>query len=123
MLSIRDAFRMLESFKGDPHLVVRAFSTLILNAIQAMPRGGTLTISAKAFEGSVAIRVSDTGIGIPAAMRDKVFSPLTMGQAKGTGLGLGVVKRIVMAHGRTIGFESEGGRGTTFIVTLPQTAE
>ncbi|MGZ4942355.1 MAG: ATP-binding protein, partial [Halobacteriota archaeon] len=59
-------------------------------------------------------------VGIPADMRDKVFSPLTTGKAKGTGLGLAVVKRIVDAHGGTITFKSEEGNGTTFTVTLPQ---
>ncbi|MGZ4894258.1 MAG: ATP-binding protein, partial [Halobacteriota archaeon] len=75
----------------------------------------------EAFDDSIAISVSDTGVGIPADMRDKIFSPLTTGKAKGTGLGLAVVKRIVEAHNGTISFESTEGKGTTFIVTLPQT--
>ncbi|MGZ4883251.1 MAG: PAS domain S-box protein [Halobacteriota archaeon] len=108
-------------FTADPHLMRRVFANLILNAVQAMPNGGVLTISAAADDGSVAIHVTDTGVGIPADMRDKVFSPLTTGKAKGTGLGLAVVKRIVDAHGGTIEFESEEGTGTAFTVTLPQT--
>ncbi|MGZ4942163.1 MAG: PAS domain S-box protein [Halobacteriota archaeon] len=111
------------TFVADTHLMLRVFSNLFLNAIQAMPQGGTLTISAKAADGSVAVHVSDTGVGIPADMRDKVFSPLTTGKAKGTGLGLAVVKRIVEAHNGTITFESEEGEGTTFTVTLPHTIE
>ncbi|MDD1720840.1 MAG: PAS domain S-box protein, partial [Euryarchaeota archaeon] len=111
------------TFVADPHLMLRVFSNLILNAIQAMPEGGTLTIGAESTEGSVAIRVTDTGVGIPADMRDKVFSPLTTGKAKGTGLGLAVVKRIVEAHNGTITFESEEGKGTTFTVKLPETAD
>ncbi|MGZ4920384.1 MAG: ATP-binding protein [Halobacteriota archaeon] len=74
-------------------------------------------------EGSVDITVSDTGAGVPVHMRDKIFSPLTTGKAKGTGLGLAVVKRIVEAHNGTITFESEEGKGTTFTITLPQAAE
>ncbi|MGZ4950716.1 MAG: PAS domain S-box protein [Halobacteriota archaeon] len=109
------------TFHADSHFMLRVFSNLILNAVQAMQHGGTLTISAEAFDDSVAIRVSDTGVGIPADMRDKIFSPLTTGKAKGTGLGLAVVKRIVEAHNGTISFESTEGKGTTFIVTLPQT--
>ena len=77
-----------------------------------MPDGGTLTVSASAEDGSVAIRVRDTGGGIPDELNDKLFKPLFTGKANGTGLGLAVVKRIVDAHGGTISFESvkEGGR-------------
>ena len=107
---------------ADPHLMHRVFANLILNAMQAMPEGGMLTISATADDRSVAIKVHDTGAGIPREMRDKLFSPLTTGKAKGTGLGLAVVKRIVEAHDGTIEFESEEGNGTTFTVTLPQTS-
>ncbi len=107
----------------DPHLVHRAFANLILNALQAMPEGGTLTINASASDHAVAISVRDTGVGIPEEMEDKLFSPLITGKAKGTGLGLAVVKRIVDAHGGTITFESQEGKGTTFTVTLPETSE
>ncbi|MGZ4946558.1 MAG: PAS domain S-box protein [Halobacteriota archaeon] len=107
---------------ADPHLMHRVFANLILNAIQAMPDGGTLTISAYASDHAVVINIRDTGIGIAEEMKDKLFTPLTTGKAKGTGLGLAVVKRIVEAHGGTIGFESLEGKGATFIVTLPQTA-
>ena len=62
------------------------------------------------------------GVGISDEMRDRLFSPLTTGKAKGTGLGLAVVKGIVDAHGGTITFESEKGTGTTFTVTLPRSA-
>ncbi|MFZ0926264.1 MAG: ATP-binding protein [Halobacteriota archaeon] len=104
---------------ADPHLMHRVFGNLILNAIQAMPDGGTLSVSASAQDGSVAIRVHDTGVGIPDELKDKLFRPLFTGKAKGTGLGLAVVKRIVDAHGGTISFESVKGRGTAFTITLP----
>lgn len=68
------------------------------------------------------ICIRDTGEGVPENMKDTLFSPLTTGKAKGTGLGLTVVKRIVEAHGGTIELEN-GGKGTTFAVTLPQTAD
>jgi signal transduction histidine kinase len=103
----------------DPHLMHRVFANLILNAMQAMPDGGKLSVSATADDGPVTISVSDTGVGIPDDMRDKLFSPLITGKAKGTGLGLAVVKRIVDAHGGTMTFESREGKGTTFSVTLP----
>ena len=107
---------------ADPHLMHRVFANLVLNAIQAMPDGGTLTISASRFDDSVAINVHDTGVGIPQEMRDKLFLPLSTGKAKGTGLGLAVVKRAVDAHRGTITFESGWGKGTTFTVTLPTTS-
>ncbi len=104
---------------ADPHLMRRVFANLVLNAIQAMPEGGTLTITASRFDDSVAINVHDTGVGIPEEMKGKLFLPLATGKAKGTGLGLAVVKRVVDAHGGTIGFESEEEKGTTFTVKLP----
>jgi PAS domain S-box-containing protein len=103
----------------EPHLMHRVFSNLVLNAIQAMPDGGELSVSASLEDETVAISVSDTGVGIPEEMRDKLFSPLMTRKAKGTGLGLAVVKRIVDAHGGTIQFNSERGNGTTFTITLP----
>ncbi|MFZ0925829.1 MAG: PAS domain S-box protein [Halobacteriota archaeon] len=104
---------------ADPHLMHRVFANLVLNAIQAMPEGGTLTISASRFDDSVAISVHDTGVGIPEEMKGKLFMPLSTGKAKGTGLGLAVVKRVVDAHSGTVTFESSEGKGTTFTVTLP----
>ncbi len=107
------------AIEADRHLMHRVFSNIILNAIQAMPDGGTLSISAALEDGSVAVSISDTGIGIPDQMKDKLFSPLITGKAKGTGLGLAVVKRIIDAHRGTITFESQEGKGTTFTVKLP----
>ncbi len=103
----------------DPHLMQRALSNLIMNAVQAMPKGGELTIGATADDSAMLITIHDTGEGVPETMREALFSPLTTGKAKGTGLGLAVVKRIVEAHGGTITFESEEGEGTAFTVRLP----
>jgi len=107
--------------KADPHLLHRVLTNLILNAVQAMPSGGTVTVSAFTEDGSVAISVNDTGAGIPDDIKDKLFKPLFTGKAKGTGLGLAVVKRIVEAHEGQITVESEVGRGSTFTVALPRT--
>ncbi len=103
----------------DPHLTERMLANLILNAVQAMPEGGKLTIGAARRENTVAITVRDTGEGVSQQMRETLFSPLTTGKAKGTGLGLAVVKRIAEAHSGTIEFETEEGKGTAFIVTVP----
>ncbi len=104
----------------DQHLTQRVLSNLITNAVQAMPDGGNLTVSAAAEKGTITIAVHDTGDGIPVTMKETLFSPLTTGKAKGTGLGLAVVKRIIEAHNGTITFVSEEGKGTTFTVRLPQ---
>jgi len=103
----------------DPHLMHRVLANLILNALQAMPQGGTLAVTASVSHHAVEIRVQDTGAGIPEELKGKLFSPLITGKAKGTGLGLAVVKRIVDAHGGKIAFESKVGKGTTFTLRLP----
>ncbi len=107
----------------DSHLMQRALSNLVTNAIQAMPAGGELTIEASEGDGVMCMTVRDTGEGVADEMRETLFSPLATGKAKGTGLGLAVVKRIIEAHSGTIGFESEEGKGTTFIITLPCVAD
>ncbi|MDD1726081.1 MAG: PAS domain S-box protein, partial [Euryarchaeota archaeon] len=97
---------------ADPHFLHRVFANLILNAIQAMPGGGKLNVSAFSEDGAIAVCVSDTGTGIQEDFKDKLFKPLFTGKAKGTGLGLAVVKRIVEAHGGDIFVESEVGKGS-----------
>jgi signal transduction histidine kinase len=103
----------------DPRLMQRVFTNLILNAIQAMPEGGTLSINATALDGAVLFTVADTGVGIREDIKDKLFSPLFTDKAKGTGLGLAVCRRIVELHAGTIEVDSGEGHGARFIVTLP----
>jgi two-component system sensor histidine kinase HydH len=103
---------------ADPHFLYRVFANLILNAMQAMPGGGKLNVSAFS-DGAIAVCVSDTGTGIQEDFKEKLFKPLFTGKAKGTGLGLAVVKRIVEAHNGEIIVESEVGKGSTFTVKLP----
>ncbi len=107
----------------DRYLAQRMLSNLVINALQAMPEGGDLTIGASPEAGVVRLTIHDTGEGVPYGMRETLFSPLTTGKAKGTGLGLAVVKRIVEAHNGTITFTSEEENGTTFTVTLPRMDE
>jgi len=106
--------------KTDPTFMKRALTNLINNAIQAMPDGGELTLTAYEKEKSVAITVQDTGRGIPENVKPFIFKPLVTTKAKGQGLGLAVVKRLVEALGGQVGFESEEGKGTAFTIELPR---
>jgi PAS domain S-box-containing protein len=94
---------------------------LVMNAIHAMPEGGTLQIAAAPDEGMVKLTVADTGHGIPQEVIAKVFEPFftTKEFGKGTGLGLTVVKEIIEEHQGTIAVDSGPGKGTTFTIHLP----
>ena len=104
----------------DPTFVQRAITNLVNNAIQAMPKGGNLTVRGLSNNLDVIISVEDTGSGISEEVKAKLFTPMTTTKAKGQGLGLAVVKRLVEALNGTIDFESEVGKGTKFIIHLPK---
>lgn len=107
----------------DPGFIRRALTNLINNAIQAMPKGGKLTVTAFLIDNRVCIIVADTGDGIPDEVRDRMFKPLVTSKSKGQGLGLAVVKRLVDALDGRITFESEKGKGTEFFLELPPPTE
>lgn len=104
---------------GDPFLLTRVLENLINNAIQAMEKGGILTLKISRAKENVCIMISDTGVGIPPESLSKIFEPLYTTKPKGTGLGLAVTKRLVEAHGGTITLVNTSSEGTTFEVTLP----
>jgi PAS domain S-box-containing protein len=106
--------------KADPTFMKRALTNLFNNAIQAMPGGGELTVKAYENEKSIVIKVGDTGVGISDNVKPSIFKPLMSTKAKGQGLGLAVVKRLIEALGGQVSFESQEGKGTTFIIELPQ---
>jgi PAS domain S-box-containing protein len=108
---------------ADPTMIKRILANLITNALQAMPDGGKIVITAIKKGDEVHLSVQDTGQGIPDENRAKIFQPLFSTKAKGQGFGLAVVKRLVEAHNGTITFNSEVGKGTTFIVALPVAKE
>ena len=115
-IKISDALAVV----ADPHLLKRVFINLSTNAVQAMPKGGVLTIKAQpSSQGQVQIIVEDTGVGIPDDIKEKIFTPLFTTRAKGQGFGLAVCKRVMEAQGGTISFDSQVGKGTAFIVGLP----
>ncbi|MBI5817832.1 MAG: GAF domain-containing protein [Verrucomicrobia bacterium] len=99
--------------------IEQAALNLILNATQAMPRGGTLTITTQAREPGVCVNISDTGVGMTAEVRERLFDGFLTTKSAGTGLGLAVVRKIIDAHHGRIEVESSPGKGTTFRVFLP----
>ena len=108
--------------KADRGQLGQVLLNLSVNAADAMPDGGRLAIRTGSEGATVWLKVTDTGGGIPAAIREHIFEPFftTKGQGKGTGLGLSVVHGIVTQLGGTVAVESREGQGTTFTVTLPR---
>jgi PAS domain S-box-containing protein len=105
--------------KLDVHKMRRVFMNLIRNAFDAMPKGGTLTITSSRIGGSLHIAFKDTGEGMTRETLAKLWSPLFTTKAKGMGLGLAIIKRFVEAHEGSIDVESKPREGSTFTVTLP----
>ncbi|NLE01499.1 MAG: response regulator, partial [Fibrobacter sp.] len=112
--------------QGDPDYLKRIFQNLIGNARDAMPEGGSITVSCSPSRGDInneyaVIRVCDTGTGIPPELTEKIFDPFftTKKPGKGTGLGLALVRRIIMLHNGNIVVERSGYEGTVFRIELP----
>jgi len=111
--------------KGDSQRFRQVFWNLLINACQAMPQGGEITISATTFSRAgeetplCEIVIADTGLGISREYLDEIFSPFFTTKSGGTGLGLAIVYRIVEDHGGTIGVSSEAGKGSRFVIRLP----
>jgi signal transduction histidine kinase len=108
---------------ADPDLLRPVLLNLIRNAVQAMPEGGTLTLTIGSSGASVRVAIADTGVGIPPAAREEIFRPFYTTRTRGTGLGLAVARGLVTAMGGSLSVESEVGRGTTFTVELPAALE
>jgi len=107
------------TIQADPELLRRAVQNLILNAMDAMPAGGTLTIRTAGNNGGVRLTVSDTGTGLTPEECRRLFTPYYTTKQYGTGLGLAIVQSVVSDHGGRIAVESEPERGTTFVIDLP----
>jgi len=103
----------------DAGLLKQAFLNLVLNAIQAMPQGGVLTVESSLRDGAIEVKIKDTGSGISEESRKKLFSPFFTTKKNGTGLGLAITYRIVENHRGRIDVASEPGKGATFTVTIP----
>jgi nitrogen fixation/metabolism regulation signal transduction histidine kinase len=105
--------------QADPDLLHRAFSNLVLNSLDAMPGGGTLTVRTGQKDGSVRVEISDTGAGLTPEECERLFTPYYTTKRHGTGLGLAVVQSIVSDHQGKISVESTPGSGATFRIELP----
>ncbi len=109
------------SVMGDPGQMYQLLLNLCLNARDAMPGGGELSVSTRAFGDNLVITVSDTGTGIPPEIRDRIFEPFftTKSPDKGSGMGLAMVYGIARNHGGSVHLESKMGEGSSFHATLP----
>ncbi len=108
-----------EKIVADPELLRRVVNNLVSNAVQAMHKGGKLSINAHCEGKDVVVEVQDTGAGIPEDVKPRLFTPLFTTKSKRQGFGLAVVKRVTEAMNGTVSFESEAGKGTKFTVRLP----
>ena len=104
----------------DVQLLKRVLINLVTNAVQAMPDGGELDLTAQIYSGGhVSIAVADTGMGIPDSIKSQIFTPLFTTKPRGQGFGLAVCKRVIEAHGGAISFVSCEGKGSRFTVEFP----
>ena len=110
----------LEPVAADAELLHRAISNLVLNAMDAMPQGGTLTLRTRDEDGKVLIEVADTGSGMTPEECAQIFTPYYTSKPHGTGLGLAIVQSVVSDHGGRVRVHSEPGKGTTFAIELPR---
>jgi two-component system, cell cycle sensor histidine kinase and response regulator CckA len=115
-VSVDEGFPVL---KSNDAALRRILNNLVLNAIQAMPTGGMLTVAAHMEGNRPVMQVSDTGRGIPEAVKPKMFKPLFTTKSKGQGFGLAVVKKLTEDLKIDISFESKIGKGTTFFLKFP----
>jgi len=128
---VREYARDVPSIQADKDALYRVFVNLVANALDAMPRGGRLTVRA-GWAGTgdpvpqahwrptsrVKVEVEDTGVGIEPSDNDRIFNPFYTTRDSGTGLGLALAHKIIQDHGGAISFQSAKGRGTTFTIVL-----
>lgn len=119
-VSVSKAFNEeLRNISADKEQLKQVFINIILNSIQAMPEGGRLTVKTNSEDKYIKVSVKDTGKGIPENLKHRLFEPFFTTRQEGLGLGLCIIKRIIDNHKGDIRIESEAGKGTTVIVSLP----
>jgi two-component system, NtrC family, nitrogen regulation sensor histidine kinase NtrY len=117
-----DLAEPMQAIAADAELLHRALSNLFLNAMDAMPQGGTLTLRTRQEGDHTWVEVSDSGIGLTPEECERIFTPYYTTKAHGTGLGLAIVQSVISDHGGKINVRSEPERGTTFVIELPGNA-
>jgi signal transduction histidine kinase len=109
----------LPALNADPNHLTQVLLNLMLNGLQAMPQGGTLTLEAKVSDNNFQISVTDTGSGIPPENLSRIFDPYFTTKSQGSGLGLAISRRIIEAHGGTITAVNGSRGGCRFEIFLP----
>lgn len=117
-ISIIEKYTFLPDLKMDLELMKSCLFNIITNAIQAMPTGGSLTLSTEKDSSKIILKVTDTGSGIPPENIDRIFEPFFTTKSNGLGLGLAITKRIIEEHGGKIDFQSEINKGSTATIML-----
>ena len=120
MITLRRDYRAApDTVRGDESRLQQAFMNLLLNAVEAMPNGGELTASTETAGGSIRIAIRDTGGGIAPETFGHIFETFFTTKKQGTGLGLAITRQVIEEHHGAIEVQSEVGRGSTFLITLP----
>lgn len=119
---VRDYAHDLPAVHAEPRRIQQAVQNVVLNAAEAMPSGGIITLTTKAGDGRLAIGVRDTGLGMTEEAIQQALRPFHSTKPSGTGLGLPLVVRILVAHGGELAIDSTPGQGTTVWLALPAAA-
>jgi signal transduction histidine kinase len=109
----------LPEILADSDMLYQAFLNILINAMQAMPGGGKISVGIFSENGDLAVRFEDEGSGIDAEVMDKIWDPFFTTKEKGTGLGLGIVKKLIELHGGDLSIENRSSKGARVIVRLP----
>jgi signal transduction histidine kinase len=118
-ISVEADLGIVPEIRGDMSDLTQALSNLLLNAVDAMPHGGTVRVRTFSDEGHTVVEVADDGEGIPEALQERIFHPFFTTKSDGHGLGLSIVENIVARHGGDIGLSSASGAGATFRLRFP----
>ena len=109
----------IPAMMGDGDMLYQAFLNLLINAMQAMPDGGRVVVDIIGEDSRITVHFKDSGGGIDAEIIDKIWAPFFTTKEQGTGLGLGIVKNIIEAHGGRIEIVNREGGGVDAVITLP----